>query len=223
MRLEICDDIACAKARAYTRRGISILVVSICVWMTSAASTRADDTAALQRIEAQIQRLEARHESEIKALQAEIRRLRRQKPETVTATHSPPADQPRSSTAPSGVPAPALPASCERSASELAIPIEVKKKSTRVAPHRTAASTRVSSHETIVSLLSDLMPLATTIEPTGYCSLKLPARPEEIQISIGPANAFLSSSCDRRIPIPVLTIKISLEKSGAPSPAPISD
>ena len=57
-----------------------------------------------------MQRLEARHESEIKALQAEIRRLRRQKPETVTATHPPSADQPRSSTAPSGVPAPALPA-----------------------------------------------------------------------------------------------------------------
>jgi phosphate-selective porin OprO/OprP len=63
----------------------------------------------------QVQRLEARHESEIKALQAEIRRLRRQKgetekPGTVTATRSPPADQPRSSTAPSGVPSPALPA-----------------------------------------------------------------------------------------------------------------
>src|SRR5215475_13496863 len=67
------------------------------------------------------------------------------------------------------------------------------------------------------------MPLATTIEPIGYCSLKLPARPEEIQISIGPANAFLSSFCGRRIPIPVLTIRISPEKSGAPSLAPISD
>jgi phosphate-selective porin OprO/OprP len=110
MRSEICDDLACAKARAHTSRGISIFVVSTCLWMTSAASARADDTAALQRLEAQVQRLEARHESEIKALQAEIRRLRRQKPETVTATHPPSADQPRSSTAPSGVPAPALPA-----------------------------------------------------------------------------------------------------------------
>src|SRR5262249_55207586 len=111
----------------------------------------------------------------------------------------------------------------ERSASELAIPPEVKKKSTGVAPHRTAASIRVPSHGTIVFLLSDLIALATTIEPIGYCSLKLPARPEEIQISTGRVNAFLSSSCARRIPIPVLTMKISPAKSGAPSPAPISD
>jgi len=76
MRSEICDDLATAKARTHARRGISILVFSTCVWMTSAASARADDTAALQRLEAQIQRLEARHESEIKALQPEIRRLR---------------------------------------------------------------------------------------------------------------------------------------------------
>ena len=110
MRSEICDDLATAKARTHARRGISILVFSTCVWMTSAASARADDTAALQRLEAQIQRLEARHESEIKALQAEIRRLRRQKPETVAVTQPPAPDQPRSSTAPSGVPAPALPA-----------------------------------------------------------------------------------------------------------------
>ncbi|HXB80485.1 MAG TPA: porin [Bradyrhizobium sp.] len=83
--------------------------------MLGAPGARADDSAALQRLEVQVQRLEARHESEIKALQAEIRRLRRQKgetekPGTVTATRSPPADQPRSSTAPSGVPSPALPA-----------------------------------------------------------------------------------------------------------------
>ena len=110
MRSEICDDLAAAKARTHARRGISILVFSTCVWMTSAASARADDTATLQRLEAQIQRLEARHESEIKALQAEIRRLRRQKPETVAVTQPPAPDQPRSSTAPSGVPAPALPA-----------------------------------------------------------------------------------------------------------------
>ena len=110
MRSEICDDLASTKARAHTRRGISILVVSTCLWIQNATSASADDTATLQRLETQIQRLEARHESEIKALQAEIRRLRRQKPETVTATHSPSADQPRPSAAPSGVPAPALPA-----------------------------------------------------------------------------------------------------------------
>jgi phosphate-selective porin OprO/OprP len=61
-------------------------------------------------LEAKIQQLEERHENEIKALQAEIRRLRRQKPETVAAAPSPPVEQPRSSTAPSGVPSPALPA-----------------------------------------------------------------------------------------------------------------
>ena len=110
MRLENCNDLACAKACTHTRRRISILFFSTCVWMTSAASARADDTVTLQRLEAQIQRLEARHESEIKALQAEIRRLRRQKPETVAVTQPPAPDQPRSSTAPSGVPAPALPA-----------------------------------------------------------------------------------------------------------------
>jgi phosphate-selective porin OprO and OprP len=115
MRLEICDDLASAKARTHARCGISILAVSTGVWMLGAPGARADDSAALQRLEVQVQRLEARHESEIKALQAEIRRLRRQKggtekPGTVTATRSPPADQPRSSTAPSGVPSPALPA-----------------------------------------------------------------------------------------------------------------
>jgi len=92
MRLEIFGDLACAKARTHARYGISILLASTSVWMPGGASASADDTATLQRLEAQIQRLEARHESEIKALQAEIRRLRRQKPETVTATHSPSAD-----------------------------------------------------------------------------------------------------------------------------------
>jgi phosphate-selective porin OprO and OprP len=110
MRWEICDDLASVKARAHTRHGIFILVVSTVVWMLSPPGARADDTATLQRLEAKIQQLEQRHENEIKALQAEIRRLRRQKPETVAAAPSPAVAQPRSSTAPSGVPSPALPA-----------------------------------------------------------------------------------------------------------------
>jgi phosphate-selective porin OprO/OprP len=69
-----------------------------------------EDAATLERLEAHIQRLEERHQSEIKALQAEIRQLRRQKPATVAGTQAPPAEQPRSATAPSGVPGPALPA-----------------------------------------------------------------------------------------------------------------
>jgi phosphate-selective porin OprO/OprP len=69
-----------------------------------------EDAATLERLEAHIQRLEERHQSEIKALQAEIRQLRRQKPATVAATQPPPAEQPRSATAPSGVLGPALPA-----------------------------------------------------------------------------------------------------------------
>jgi phosphate-selective porin OprO and OprP len=69
-----------------------------------------EDAATLERLEAHIQRLEERHQSEIKALQAEIRQLRRQKPATVAGTQAPPAEQPRSATAPSGVSGPALPA-----------------------------------------------------------------------------------------------------------------
>ena len=41
------------------------------------AGARADDAAALQRLEAKIQQLEERHEHEIKTLQAEIKRLRK--------------------------------------------------------------------------------------------------------------------------------------------------
>ena len=109
MRSEFCGDRAFAKARAHARCGISLLVASTGAWVM-AASARADDTSTLQRLEAKIQQLEQRHESEIKVLQAEIRKLRRQKPETASTTQSPPVDQPRSSTAPSGIPGPALPA-----------------------------------------------------------------------------------------------------------------
>jgi len=80
---KICSITISAKARAHTRRAASIVLVSATVWIVSAARARADDDAALRRIEVQIQRLEERHQSEIKELQAEIRRLRKQKTATV--------------------------------------------------------------------------------------------------------------------------------------------
>src|SRR5207302_8618584 len=56
------------------------------VWSICGDSVRADDSATLARLEAQIQRLEERHQSEIKALQAELRQLRRHKPDAVPTT-----------------------------------------------------------------------------------------------------------------------------------------
>lgn len=109
MGSELYDDVSFAKARARSRHGATILT-SICVLFVSGATVRADDSATLQKLEAQIQRLEQRHESEINVLRAEIRKLRRQQPEAAANTQSRPADQARSSTAPSGVPSPALPA-----------------------------------------------------------------------------------------------------------------
>ena len=110
MRRKFGRHIISGRARASTSHGRSILLASTSIFIVSATGAAAEDTAALQRLEAKIQQLEERHENEIKALQAEIRRLRRQKPETVAAAPSPPVEQPRSSTAPSGVPSPALPA-----------------------------------------------------------------------------------------------------------------
>jgi phosphate-selective porin OprO/OprP len=110
MRWEFFDDIISAKARASAGHGRSILLASTSILLLSATGAAADDAATLQKLEAKIQQLEVRHENEIKALQAEIRQLRREKPVRAAATQPPPADQPRSSTAPSGVPAPALPA-----------------------------------------------------------------------------------------------------------------
>ena len=110
MSRKFARHIISGRARASTSHGRSILLASTSIFIVSATGAAAEDTAALQRLEAKIQQLEERHENEIKALQAEIRRLRRQKPETVAAAPSPPVEQPRSSTAPSGVPSPALPA-----------------------------------------------------------------------------------------------------------------
>jgi phosphate-selective porin OprO and OprP len=109
MRARNLDDNLSKKAFASVVR--YTLVASTGMVILSATSAAADDTAAFQRLEAKIQQLEARHENEIKALQAEIRRLRREKPVRAAETQSPPANnQPQSSTAPYGGPGPALPA-----------------------------------------------------------------------------------------------------------------
>ena len=103
------DVISSVSTRAFANRGVVIVLASAGICLMSAAPARADDTVTLQRLEAHIQRLEERHQSEIKALQAEIRQLRRQKPATVAATQTPPID-PQRSTAPPGVLSPTLPA-----------------------------------------------------------------------------------------------------------------
>jgi phosphate-selective porin OprO/OprP len=105
MPRECWRDTVPTSARAFTFTVVALTGI----WPGSAAAGT-EDAATLQRLEAQIQRLEARHESEIKTLQAEIRRLRRQKPATVAASQTPSADQPRPSTAPYGAAGPALPA-----------------------------------------------------------------------------------------------------------------
>ncbi|HSZ95992.1 MAG TPA: hypothetical protein VK767_06740, partial [Bradyrhizobium sp.] len=75
-------------------------------------SARADDSATLQKLEAHLQQLEERHENEIKALQAEIKRLRKEKPATTTvaARRPPTTEPPPSSILPPGLPPPATPA-----------------------------------------------------------------------------------------------------------------
>src|ERR1700752_4128936 len=91
-----------------TRLNLSALFVSGAVWIAS-TSARAEDAVTLQRLEAKIQQLEARHENEIKTLRAEIRRLRKQKPAAAAAVQPPAAEPPRSSLLPPGLPPPATP------------------------------------------------------------------------------------------------------------------
>ncbi len=110
MPQKICSASISVKARAYTGNAVFILLASTSIWIVSVQRAHAEDSAVLKNLEAKIQRLEQRHQSEIKELQAEIRRLRGQKPTTLAITQPASADQPRSSAAPSGVPAPALPA-----------------------------------------------------------------------------------------------------------------
>ena len=96
MRSEFSSSVVPTNMRLFARRGVSILLATTSIGLMYGATARAEDAATLQKLEAQIQRLEERHQSEIKALRAEIRQLRRQKPATsVAATQAPPPDQPR--------------------------------------------------------------------------------------------------------------------------------
>jgi phosphate-selective porin OprO/OprP len=106
-----------AASRALAGHAFAILIASGVICCTTAPA-RADDAAALQRLEAKIQQLEDRHESEIKTLQAEVRRLRKEKPAAVVAAR-PASVQPVAAAAglpqaspllPPGLPPPATPA-----------------------------------------------------------------------------------------------------------------
>ena len=53
-----------ARVRAFTSRGASIVLASTGIWLMTGATVYAEDTATLQRLEAHIQQLEERHQSE---------------------------------------------------------------------------------------------------------------------------------------------------------------
>ena len=110
MRSETGGDTVSRSVRASSRFALSFLLASSAVCITNAGA-RADDAATLQRLEAKIQQLEERHENEIKTLQAEVKRLRKQKPvATAAAAPSPATEPPRSALLPPGLPPPAVPA-----------------------------------------------------------------------------------------------------------------
>ncbi len=94
-------------------RCVSIVVTATGVSLLGVVSPRADD-AGIERLEAEIRRMEERHQAEITALQAQIRQLRRQKPAPATTAATPPVRQAAPSGtpvsyAPPGAPAPHLP------------------------------------------------------------------------------------------------------------------
>ncbi|MEA2831329.1 MAG: phosphate-selective porin OprO and OprP [Bradyrhizobium sp.] len=89
MQSEFSRAIIRSEARAFTRSSVSILLASTAFWLVCGAAARAEDAATLQKLETQILRLEERHQNEIKALRAEIRQLRQQRPATVTAAVAP--------------------------------------------------------------------------------------------------------------------------------------
>lgn len=95
------------------RRGFGLVVVAGSACLFGGGAARADD-AQIRKLEAEIARIEARHDAEIKALQGEIRQLRRQKPASVAAVQNPPPVVPASTVGqpappPPGAPIPALP------------------------------------------------------------------------------------------------------------------
>ncbi len=95
-----------ARMGAVRRAGFWIVIVATSALALSGKPASADD-AQIQKLEAEIQQIEARHQAEIKSLQAEIRQLRKQKPGTAAVIQAVPG-QP--APPPSGVPAPQLPA-----------------------------------------------------------------------------------------------------------------
>src|SRR5579871_225536 len=112
MSSKIRGDAASRPVRSPVRTASSLLIASSVICL-AATGARADDTAALQRLEAKMQELETRHENEIKTLQAEIKRLRKEKPApaSVAARRPPVAEPPTpSSILPPGLPPPATPA-----------------------------------------------------------------------------------------------------------------
>src|ERR1700722_16948490 len=116
MSSEIGGNTATSRLRASAKYASSIFIASSMICSVS-GSARADDSVTLQKLEAHLQQLEERHENEIKALQAEIRRQRKEKPTGVIPaapwrpTQRPQAaGPPPSSTLPGGHPSPTLPA-----------------------------------------------------------------------------------------------------------------
>ncbi|WP_423882388.1 hypothetical protein, partial [Bradyrhizobium sp.] len=110
MRSETGGYTVSRSVRASSRFALSFLLASSAVCITNAGA-RADDAATLQRLEAKIQQLEERQENEIKTLQAEVKRLRKQKLVATAAASPPPAaEPPRSALLPPGLPPPAVPA-----------------------------------------------------------------------------------------------------------------
>jgi hypothetical protein len=69
-------------------RGVVVILAAGGACILCAPAVRAEDTR-IERLEAAIERIEARHQAEIHSLQAEIRQLRRQKPATAAAQSIP--------------------------------------------------------------------------------------------------------------------------------------
>jgi len=91
------------------RRTVPILLSAAGLWAVCGAPARAEDVQ-IQKLEAEIQRIEAQHEAEIKSLHAEIRQLRKQKPTSVAAAPQQQATPGQPAPPPLGAPVPALPA-----------------------------------------------------------------------------------------------------------------
>ena len=101
-------------AAARRGRGFSLLVASAGAWMACAGPAAAEDDA-VRRLEAEIQRIEARYEAAIRSLQTEIRKLRAAKPAAVpaalaAASAGAPTVPGQPAPPPVGSPAPQLPA-----------------------------------------------------------------------------------------------------------------